>query len=215
MITKEELRTLVEQNLSTEKEHLLLSHARDCLSCQRQIGEIFAIGPEYSSLSESEMTQLKKQINLLVQKNNQSVLVSWQFLINFVLCIQPSSLAAANDQTSDQKLTKAALSSRVLFFEALCRKAESGYWRAELTLPSASTPDTQLSIRFMDAQGNLISGGTLTFCGIEKPVKNGRCYLSITELRENIRNQTISFRKEGQTDIKGILELFPEEKDGL
>lgn len=215
MITKEELSALVEQILTHEQEQQLLIHIKGCVECQKQIGEIFNSGPAYSSLSETEITDLKKQSRLLVQKNNQSVLISWQFLINFVLCIQPPSLAAANDQTSDQKLTKAALSTRVLYFEALCRKAESGYWRAELTLPSAPTPETQLSVRFMDEQGNCIPNGVLTFCGIEKTVLNGRCYLTIAELRGNIKNQTISFRKENQEDIKGILELFPEEKEGL
>jgi hypothetical protein len=67
----------------------------------------------------------------------------------------------------------------------------------------------------MDAQGNLIPNGILTFCDIEKSVINGRSYLTIADLRENIKNQTISFRKEGQDNIKGILELFPEEKEGL
>jgi len=215
MITKEELRSLVEQSLSDQKEFQLLTHLKGCITCQRRVEEIFNSAPLYSSLSESEIILLKTQIKLLVQKNNQSALISWQIITNFILTVQSPALAAANDQTSDQKLTNAALSTKTLYFEAICRKSDTGYWRAEMTFPSAPTPETMLTIRFMDAQGKLITNGMLNFCNIEKPVVNGRCFLTIAELRANIRNQTISFRKEEQPYTQGILELFPEEKEGF
>lgn len=212
-ITDTELQALAENSFNEEQETPLLVHLRTCKRCQLRLRKIFE-KKALPSLEVKEEGQLKKLIQALVRNTEQKKQArqsGWrliQALINPGLPV----LAAADNQTADDKLTRLAAETASLFFVAICDKNHTGYWRAEFPLPVEASPETMFIVRVKNANGEPVQKGIFSFCGIEREVEYGRVRYTIKELRESLKKKMVSFRYPGGELIDGVLELFGEEE---
>lgn len=213
-IRNSELQAFAESNLSKEQEKTLLVHLRNCKTCQLRLGDIFEQNP-LPSLQEELNYRLKKHIGALVrdsERKKQARKNGWQLINNLIQSGMPA-LAAANDQTADDKLTRLATETASIYFVAVCEENDSGYWRAEFPLPVEVSPESIMLIRIYNSDNEPVKNGVFSFCGIEREVENGRVRYSIKELQENLKKNMVSFRYPGCETVDGVMELFGEMED--
>ncbi len=211
----EKLSAFAEMRMLPEEEKTFLEHLLVCQKCQRNLREVYESLLKIGSppLTSEEKDGLRKivlkHVKRLDQERNQQR-TGWMILENLAN-VQPLALAAADDQTADQRLLKSALSSNSLTFVAICDKTHPNYWKATFPIPSEPNPEMELSVEVTDVSGEPVVDGTLIFCGIEKQIEEGWCYISMTELRDNLKKQTIAFKTASGELVEGLLELFSDD----
>ena len=118
-------------------------------------------------------------------------------------------LAAADGQTADQQLRDTASRSGFIHFIASAvGEDEPGFWHVKLALPTVVTAESRLRMQVLDGKGILIPVGTLTFCGVDLEVKDGRASMPVSVFRERIKdpeNAVILFRGEDGNAQAGML----------
>ena len=206
-----------EHQLAPDEEIQFLEHLSSCDRCSLELRDIYAslCNCPFPLLSEEEREKLRKialKHAARVARHEEQRRVCWQILKNLADA-KPLVLAAADGQTADQRLLQVALRADSLVFIALCNKADPGYWRAVFPIPSEPNPEMELAVELTDAQGNAILEGTFIFCGLERPVKNGWCYLTLADLQKNLKRQFVAFRWASGEEVDGIMELFSEEDE--
>ena len=213
----ETLTAFAEHRLAPEEEIQFVDHLLSCERCSSELKEIYASlrrcpFPLLSEEEREKLRQIASKHAARAARHEEQRRVGWRILKNLADA-KPLVLAAADGRTADQRLLQAALRADSLVFVALCNKADSGYWRAVFPIPSEPNPEMELAVELTDTQGNAIVEGMFIFCGFERPVKDGWCYLTLADLQKNLKRQSVAFRWASGEEVDGIMELFPEEDD--
>lgn len=211
-VKKEKLSAFAEMRMLPAEETELVNHLFKCESCQHNLRDIYdsLVHKSEFKLLEGEKNELKQIVlnhvkQLKLERNYRRT--GWLILENLTN-VKPAALAAADDQTADQKLLKSALATNSLSFVAILDKNHSDYWKATFPIPSAPNPEMELSIEITDVEGQAIQTGILIFCGIEVPVEEGWCYIKLKDLQDNINKQSIAFRHTNGNQVQGRLPNF-------
>lgn len=209
------LRAFAEECMLPHEEKDLLLHLLECKECQKELREIYEslIQCEHPSLTEGEKYNLREialKHAARLAKERSWRQAGWTRLESIAAAL-PQALAAADDQTADQKLLKSVLAARTMAFVSICDKDHPDYWRAEFPLPSVHSPEVELSLKITDGAGRPIQNGKFIFCDIEIPVVKGRCYITLSEFRDRLKKQSVAFRSASGEVMEGLLEFIPEE----
>jgi hypothetical protein len=204
-----QLRSLIAFEPEDSSDKKLSGHVRECETCQQRLADIWR-SHNFETLPSTDTARLKQLIVGLVEEKNSLDAVqmtAWQKLEKIVWTPAPV-LAAADSQTSDDKLASVAANAISIFFVANCNVDDPGYWRAEIPLPVEVSPESILTVRVKDSRGENVNAGTFSFCGIEREVKDGRVRYSMQELQETVKRQSVSFSYADASPVGGTLELF-------
>ena len=108
----------------------------------------------------------------------------------------------------DSRRAKTADSETVIItYASCCGRDSAASWRAELTLPSAPTDKTRMSLLVKEGNGCL-SEGVFVVAGVRTLLHHGRGDIAYSSFVEGIRDSKVSLERLDGTETPGILVLF-------
>lgn len=199
------LALFLERRLPASDSAGIAFHAMRCPRCRTELREAaewlaaLAAPDGWENAPPEARAAAEKALAVVAERRRAE---AWRTI---ALLFQPSrtTLAAATGETDDLSQREAAARAGFLHFVSRTGEGDAAGWHVKLAIPSHVTDETILRLFALDASELPVDNGTLTFCGVALPVRDGRATIPVTTFREHVGNAMISLRRPDTGDVPG------------
>ena len=96
----------------------------------------------------------------------------------------------------------------IVVFTAVCPEDNPYYWKAELTIPPETTPETILSLFIKDGKETPILSGKFVLFDLELSIEDGVAEIRFDQFLTDLKKHSVKLVFPDETESKGTLRYF-------